>query len=461
MTGGDAAPRGTLRALLLAGTVAGCGLLGHQPPPPPDPAGWWEGTLVANGVRLPLTLELRREPAGGWHGTLDMPTQYVLDDSVAHLQVDSLGFRCELPDALPPGRLEGAVLDRGRMRGTYTATFAPDTLRGTFELWRRPEPSRPYRTEEVRFPGGAYELAGSVYTPLSPGPHPAIVFVHGSGPQSRESYIRWFADAFARRGFVTLIYDKRGTGASGGPRWPDTPGGFADLAEDAARAVAIVGRRPDVDSMRLGIWGLSQGAWIAPLAGARGARIAFAMLLSGGGVTPAEQELYDDEINLRDLGFAPDQVAAAIRYLRLADDYVRSQADADWQRFAAARDTARTRPWYRHLDRFPQILPREAPLWQDLRTDLDYDPTPALRALRGPTLLILGEEDRSTPARRTAERVRAVFPAAGNPRLTMRLVPGADHALQVPHDAVPWLAARPYPGWVAAMLDWADNIVAR
>lgn len=87
--------------------------------------------------------------------------------------------------------------------------------------------------------------------------------MHGSGPQTRESYLRWFADTFARAGFVTLIYDKRGTGDSEGERWPQTSGTFVDLADDAAAGVRVLRGQAGVDANRIGLWGLSQGAWRA------------------------------------------------------------------------------------------------------------------------------------------------------------------------------------------------------
>lgn len=72
-----------------------------------------------------------------------------------------------------------------------------------------------YREKEVRFSNGEITLSGTVYLPSKTGPHPAVVFIHGDGPDIREGY-RFFAELFARRGIAALIYDKRGTGASTG-----------------------------------------------------------------------------------------------------------------------------------------------------------------------------------------------------------------------------------------------------
>ena len=74
-----------------------------------------------------------------------------------------------------------------------------------------------------------------------------------------------------------------------------------------------------------------------------------------------------------------------------------------------------------------------------------------------PVLLVLGEEDRLTPPRETAERVRRALDSAGV-ESTIRLVPGADHALMVkPSAGSSWLAERPAEGWVAWLIRWTGE----
>ncbi len=447
----------TASLFLAAALLSSCAGRTVSHPGPGDAAGVWEGQARVGEGMLPVTVTLERSD-GGWTGTVDVPSQYALSYPLTDVRIDGTTVAFKLSDLLPPGSFEGQR-EGGRIRGRFTSLLASDTLEGTFEFWRRPAGSAPYSAESVRFRNGELELAGTLFRPPAPNPLPGIVFVHGSGPQTRESYIRWFADQFARAGFVTLIYDKRGTGESGGDPWPRTAGSFADLADDAVAAVRFLGDQPAVDAARIGIWGLSQGAWIAPLAATRSSDLVqFLVLVSGGGVSPAEQELYDDEIKMRDLGFDETSIDAALAYLRLADQYVRTGSEDDWNRFAQARDEARRKPWYPHLDRFPQILPREAPLWVGLRTDLDFDPAPVLGGVRNPVLLILGEEDRLTPAHETAVRVQGALERAGNRDVTIRLLPGADHALLVKQERhAPWLADRPAADWVAHMVAWAGR----
>ena len=149
-------------------------------------------------------------------------------------------------------------------------------------------------TTEVSFTGsGGVRLHGSVVAPTATGGRlPGIVMVPGSGPGKREE-LRAEAEAFAHRGIVTLIYDKRTTGYSMFQR------DYSVLADDAVAGVQVLRARADVDPARVGIWGLSEGAWVAPLAATRSADVAFLITVGAVGVTPARQTAWSDGEFLR------------------------------------------------------------------------------------------------------------------------------------------------------------------
>ena len=63
-------------------------------------------------------------------------------------------------------------------------------------------------------------------------------------------------------------------------------------------AARFLQARTDIAAKQIEFWGLSQGEWIAPLAASRFRDAAFAIALSGGGLSPAEQELFDSEYEL-------------------------------------------------------------------------------------------------------------------------------------------------------------------
>lgn len=129
------------------------------------------------------------------------------------------------------------------------------------------------RSVTVPNPAGR-TLAGTLTVPDGPGPHPAAVIVSGFGPGTRDGalvggprgglYAAW-ARELAKRGVMTLRYDKRGIGDSPGPAlgWLDLPG----LTSDADAAIGWLERQPGADPARTGAIGHSQGGDIALRAG--------------------------------------------------------------------------------------------------------------------------------------------------------------------------------------------------
>ena len=90
--------------------------------------------------------------------------------------------------------------------------------------------------EDVRFANGDVQLAGTLISPSTPGRHPAIILVHGSGAESRE-YVLPFARFLIRQGMTVLAYDKRGVGGSTGD-W--NTASFDDLAADVVAAFQVL-----------------------------------------------------------------------------------------------------------------------------------------------------------------------------------------------------------------------------
>jgi dienelactone hydrolase len=445
-----------IAAATLAIALVACRTGGAREPASVDPTGSWEGTFTIAGQTHAMSLEVNADSAHP-SAYVDVPDQYATHYAASALEIEPHEMSFVFPSVLPPARFGGRI-ERGRIVGNAWAPVDRDTVRGQFELWRRPRPTLPYRMVEVRFQNGDVPLRGTLYLPARPARAPGIVFLHGSGPQTRESYLRFFADHFARHGIASLVYDKRNTERTDLPPWERGAGSFAELAADAAAAASVLRSRPEIDSSRMGFWGLSQGAWLAPMAATRAGGAAFVVLISGGGVTPAEQELYDDEYKLRELGEPQPVIDSALVLLRDADQYIRTGRNEEWNTLQGHLAAVRSRPWFPLLDRFPLILPREASAWKGSPADLDYDPRPALRALGVPVLVILGERDPLTPTAETARRIEASMREAGNRGLTIRIIPGADHGLLMPSGIrTAWYEQRPVAGWVEEMTVWVER----
>ena len=167
----------------------------------------------------------------------------------------------------------------------------------------------PHRAGGV--PHGSLRLSATLVLPNTPGPHPAIVMVHGSGPATRDTLRPW-ADVYARAGVAVLISDKRGSGASMGS-WSQAT--FDDLAGDALAGLAFLQGRPEINPRQVGLHGMSLGSWVAPLAALRSRDVAFVIAESAPALTPVEHELMRVEHQLRADGFPRLTIARARAFM--------------------------------------------------------------------------------------------------------------------------------------------------
>jgi hypothetical protein len=108
--------------------------------------------------------------------------------------------------------------------------------------------------ESVEFQSGGETVRGDLYMPESPGPHPIVVMA-GGWCYVKELVQPRYAELFAEAGIAALVFDYRCLGASdGSPRQHIDPNA---QIEDYRNAISYVERRDDLDSDRIGTWGIT------------------------------------------------------------------------------------------------------------------------------------------------------------------------------------------------------------
>ncbi len=274
------------------------------------------------------------------------------------------------------------------------------------------------RHEEVRFSNGSIQLAGTLITPATGGKRPAIILVHGSGPQNRESMLP-FARFLVRHGVAVLGYDKRGVGGSTGD-WKTAS--FDDLAGDVTAAFGYLKSRSAVDSGNIGLLGVSQAGWIMPLAAVRAKDIAFLISVSGPGVPAAETTIDHAQNEMIAAGMPRPTVEQIISLMKLQYEFART--GQGWDKYAAAREKLAAQGEL-SADIFP-ITP-DHPGWQFMRRLYSYDPAATLRSLQTPTLAIFGELDNNVLAEKNKAAWEAALKAGGNRDFMLRILPKANH----------------------------------
>jgi len=117
---------------------------------------------------------------------------------------------------------------------------------------------------------GGVTLRGWLFVPHGTGRRPAITMAHGYAGV-KEHALEPFARAFAEAGFVVLLHDHRGFGASDGePRHDIDP--WRQIS-DWRRAISHLESLEVVDPQRIGLWGTSYAGGHAIVLGATDRRL--------------------------------------------------------------------------------------------------------------------------------------------------------------------------------------------
>jgi dipeptidyl aminopeptidase/acylaminoacyl peptidase len=250
---------------------------------------------------------------------------------------------------------------------------------------------QPYAQREVRFRNGDVQLAGWLLEPLAGGRCPAVAFIHGSGVSDRD--MLWYvsiADFLARRGVVVLLPDKRGCGKSGG-EWRTSS--FADYAGDAVAAVDFLQRIEGVDPRRVGLIGMSQGGFIAPLAAGRSDAVGFIISFSGSACSLRETMRHEISCDMRNRGL-PGPIVSVLEPI--------------FERRAMME-----------LPEFYRINGR-------------FDPIESWRRLSVPALVLNGALDTNLPVAESTRRLEAVRRENAKAPVTIRVYADSGHGLAAP-----------------------------
>lgn len=305
----------------------------------------------------------------------------------------------------------------------------------------------PFSEQEVTFRNGSVDLSGTLFLPVADARSPAVVFLHGSGPATRAG-ARPYAEAFAELGVAALFFDKRGAGASGGS-W--TTSSLDDLAGDALSAVEYLKTQNGVDAERIGFWGVSQAGWVAPLAASRSGDIAFMILISGGGASPRESELFSYEREFEVAGLSAAEKARATEVLNAYFDYLATGEGHEQltERLDGIREDTLS-PLAEELDK---ILPspENRSNWSWVA---NHDPVPAIESITCPILLMFGDRDTDHPTALAVTRWREGLAKAGNEQVTLMVFPGAGHGIRM-RDGHRGSGRAPFAdGYAEAQLGW-------
>lgn len=267
--------------------------------------------------------------------------------------------------------------------------------------------------EPVTIAATGFNLGATITRPKSAAPGtrlPAVILLSGFGANDRDGYVvgipvmGQLAGALAEAGFLTVRYDKRGYGQSGGR---SESASLTDYADDARTVMRWLAERPDVDPRRIALVGDSDGAWVALMAAARERRFAAVASIGAPASTGAELVLELQKRTLDEMDLAPAE---------------RARREALQKQIIAAVQSEKG------LTELPRDIRAQAdtPWFQSV---LNFSPATVLKDVRQPLLFVHAALDHEVPVA-NAERLAEIAQKESDSKsVELLIVKGVNHLL--------------------------------
>ena len=295
---------------------------------------------------------------------------------------------------------------------------------------------------ETTFGSSEWPLPATLTIPSGAGPWPAVVLVHGSGPNDRDETVgankpfRDLATGLASRGIAVLRYDKRTMVHRARVAALKDFTVQQEVIDDALEAVKTLRAHPDIDPKRVFVLGHSLGGMLIPRIGTADPTIAGLIVLAGP-ASPLEEA-----------------IVRQTRYLTMADGTISTEEQQAIDGAAAVANSVRAlRPGEANSGRM--IAGAPASYWLDLR---GYDAPSAAARVKPPLLILHGERDYQVTtdefARwRAALGSRRDVTSRSYPELNHLFIAGTGPSLPAEYQVAGHVAEeviRDIAGWIAA-----------
>jgi dienelactone hydrolase len=262
-----------------------------------------------------------------------------------------------------------------------------------------------FQEREVTVGAGEWALPGTLSMPVGAGPFPALVLVHGSGPNDRDETVgkempfRDLAWGLASRGVAVLRYEKR-TREHG-----SRLAGVKDLTvqqetvDDALAAAELLRHTQGIDPRRVFVLGHSLGGMLIPRIGQQDPKLA-GLIVMAGAARPLEDIILEQVSYLAATdGQVTDAEKSQIESLRAEVARVKALKPGDTGTALGAPDS----------------------YWLDLH---GYNPPEAAKALKELLLILQGERDYQVTMDNFAAWKKAL---GGRPGVTFKTYPKLNH----------------------------------
>ena len=301
---------------------------------------------------------------------------------------------------------------------------------------------------EVQIQSDGITLAGRLFLPDTTGTHPVAIMMHGGG--GNVDMLRatpfYFAPRFAHCGMAAFVYDKRGTGDSGGDYSSST---FDDFVNDAGNSAIFLSKHSAIDPERIGIVGFSQGGRLAPVVAVRYNQLSFAVSVSGPLTSAEATRLYALENDFRRLGVS-DSVMTQI--MPVWNAHFEAIASNNQTALSALDDDIKALRKRVHRSITPPLstqLPRTGiynSIGRDYATELEH--------LNIPWFSLYGADDIIVPVEESLSILHERMEAGGHEDFEIKVIPHSTHSFMHSETREPI-------NFEAMVVDWLlENVIS-
>ena len=406
-------------------------------------AGYWEGKIgitKKDSLTVGLQVDYRTDTL---YAELDSPDQYFtgqpvadlrLADSVLSFRVPEFGLSYEGTLSADGKHFTGVCTQYGHK---FECTLSQSAERKMFPRPQTPKSPYTYRTEEINFRdrSGKRPLINGTLTMPSGQPKGLVIFISGSGWQDRDETIyahRPFAviaDTLTKAGFATYRYD-------------DFPAAIFrksttyDFADGVRLILDSLLQQPDLQNLKVGLLGHSEGSLVASIVAAGDKRVGFTIHLGGVAQPFEEILLYQSEaINRASGTLTEKEIENSTAINQKMYELIKKSKSREecaektgqlWDKLSSQL-TEEERVKYNMTpeEKFTMIQTMSSPWYYEL---FRIDPKKHIKKIKTPLLAISGEKDLQVEGSVTLQNMQNYLKKKTSN--CFKLMPDLNHLLQ-------------------------------
>jgi len=411
----------------------------------------WEGFLKIGKMDLKLIFKFNEEKC-----LLEVPAQAIFDYPSSEYKVNKDSLHVTFSGIIQAsfnGIIQGDSLIPGNWIQKEKVYLISLQKKKEYIRPQNPIPPFPYKIENVSYfnPDKSIRFGGTLTTPEKGEKHPVAILITGSGQEDRDQSLFGhkpflvIADYLTRHGIAVLRVDDRGVGETTGKETLLNATSY-DFAKDVIAGIEYLKKRNDIDSLKIGLIGHSEGGIIASIIGAERNDLAFIVSMAGLGVSGKDLVLSQIETGLK----RSMPQTSVYRIISLEKKSIETILNEQNNHFAEVEilqhlaiklfndQDSLTQIYYGMItkDGFPTLNLKETGLrynrmmqpWS--RYLLSYSPDSVCSKIKTPFLAINGEKDKQVLAKLNLNGFDKIFTGCNKTNYKIISYPGLNHFFQ-------------------------------